>query len=173
MSNELSENIFNYLQRILPLFSSLLLLFLSYVPLDFLLFSNIRPAVGIICVYFWMIHRPDLFNLLSVYILALIDDIISNVPCGTNIFVLLVVYVILSNVLRFLMGKPFIVTWYGFAIIALITFFAKWLMLSIYYGQFLPFLIVCFSYLVTVVSYPFVSLILAFVQNNFIADEEL
>ena len=173
MSNGLSENIFNYLQRMLPLFSSLLLLLLSYVPLDFLFFSNIRPAVAIICVYFWMIHRPDLFNLLSVYLLALIDDIISNVPCGTNIFVLLVVYVILSNVLRFLMGKPFIVTWYGFAIVALVAFFVKWLMLSIYYGQFLPFFIVCFSYLVTVVTYPFVSLILAFVQNNLIADEEL
>ena len=173
MSNGLSENIFNYLQRMLPLFSSLLLLLLSYVPLDFLLFSNIRPAVGIICVYFWMIHRPDLFNLLSVYVLALIDDIISNVPCGTNIFVLLIAYVILSNVLRFLVAKPFIVTWYGFAIVASVTFFAKWLILSVYYSQFLPFFIVFFSYLVTIVTYPFVSLILAFVQNKLIADEEL
>ena len=42
MSNGLSENIFNYLQRLLPLLSSLLLLLLSYVPLDFLLFNNIK-----------------------------------------------------------------------------------------------------------------------------------
>ena len=109
MSDELSENIVNYLQRLLPLFSSLLLLFFSYVPLDFLLFNNIRPAVAMVCVYFWMIHRPDLFNLVSVYLLGVVDDVISNVPFGTNILTLLVLYVLISNLSRFLNGKPFII----------------------------------------------------------------
>ena len=173
MSDELSENIVNYLQRLLPLFSSLLLLFFSYVPLDFLLFNNIRPAVAIVCVYFWMIHRPDLFNLVSVYLLGVVDDVISNVPFGTNILTLLILYLLISNLSRFLNGKPFIITWYGFAIISLVVFLIKWLVLSVYYGQFLPLSIVSFSFLVTAAAYPFISLILAFVQNNLIADEEL
>lgn len=173
MSDELSENIMTYLQRLLPLLSSLLLLFLSYVPMDFLLFNNIRPAVTLVCAYFWMIHRPDIFNLLSVYFLGLVDDIISNVPFGTNIFTLLVLYLLISNLSRFLSGKPFIITWYGFAIISLVVFFTKWLILSIYYAQFLPFSIVSFSFMFTVAAYPFISLILAFVQNSLIADEEL
>ena len=169
----MSENIVNYLQRLLPLFSSLLLLFFSYVPLDFLLFNNIRPAVAIVCVYFWMIHRPDLFNLVSVYLLGVVDDVISNVPFGTNILTLLILYLLISNLSRFLNGKPFIITWYGFAIISLVVFLIKWLVLSVYYGQFLPLSIVSFSFLVTAAAYPFISLILAFVQNNLIADEEL
>ena len=173
MSDELSENIMTYLQRLLPLLSSLLLLFLSYVPMDFLLFNNIRPAVTLVCAYFWMIHRPDIFNLLSVYFLGLVDDIISNVPFGTNIFTLLVLYLLISNLSRFLSGKPFIITWYGFAIISLVVFFTKWLILSVYYAQFLPFSIVSFSFMFTVAAYPFISLILAFVQNSLIADEEL
>ena len=173
MSDELSENIMTYLQRLLPLLSSLLLLFLSYVPMDFLLFGDIRPAMAIVCVYFWMIHRPDIFNLLSVYFLGLVDDIISNVPFGTNIFTLLVLYLLISNLSRFLSGKPFIITWYGFAIIALVVLFTKWLVLSIYYAQFLPLSIVGFSFMVTAAAYPFISLILAFVQNSLIADEEL
>ena len=173
MSDELSENIMTYLQRLLPLLLSLLLLFLSYVPMDFLLFNNIRPAVTLVCAYFWMIHRPDIFNLLSVYFLGLVDDIISNVPFGTNIFTLLVLYLLISNLSRFLSGKPFIITWYGFAIISLVVFFTKWLILSIYYAQFLPFSIVSFSFMFTVAAYPFISLILAFVQNSLIADEEL
>ena len=125
------------------------------------------------CVYFWMIHRPDIFNLVSVYLLGIADDVLSNVPLGTNIFALLVLYVLISNILRFLNGKPFIVTWYGVAIISLVFFFTKWLVLSVYYGQFLPLVIVSFSFMVTVAVYPFVSLILAFVQNNLVADEEL
>lgn len=173
MSDELKEDIVSYLQRFLPLLSSLLLLFLSYVPLDFIIFNNIRPAVGMVCVYFWMIHRPDLFNLLSVFILGLVDDIISNVPLGANILTLLVLYVLLSNLSRFFNGKPFVVTWYGFALLSLVTFLTKWLVLSVYYSSFLPLPIVGFSYLVTAAAYPFLSLILAFVQNNLIADEEL
>ena len=141
--------------------------------MDFLLFNNIRPAVTLVCAYFWMIHRPDIFNLLSVYFLGLVDDIISNVPFGTNIFTLLVLYLLISNLSRFLSGKPFIITWYGFAIISLVVFFTKWLILSIYYAQFLPFSIVSFSFMFTVAAYPFISLILAFVQNSLIADEEL
>ena len=74
---------------------------------------------------------------------------------------------------RFLSGKPFIITWYGFAIIALVVLFTKWLVLSIYYAKFLPLSIVGFSFMVTAAAYPFISLVLAFVQNNLIADEEL
>ena len=173
MSDELSENIMSYLQRLLPLLSSIILMLMAYLPLDFLLFNNIRPAVAVICVYFWLIHRPDIFNLFSVYFLGLIDDVIRNVPCGTNVLVLLVLYVLVSNLSRFLNGKPFIITWYGFVIVSSVAFFTKWLVLSIYYSQFLPISIVGFSLMVTAASYPFVSLILAFVQNNLIADEEI
>lgn len=168
----MDENIGVYLQRILPLLTSILLVLISYIPMDFSLVNNIRPAIGMICVYFWMIHRPDLFNLLSVYILGLFDDIISSVPMGSNIFALLVLYLLVNNLQRFFNGKPFIITWYGFATLSLATFFLKWLIVSIYYGQFLPVSIAFFSYLVTIAFYPFISLINAFVQNTLIRDEE-
>ena len=172
MSDELSENIMTYLQRLLPLLSSLLLLFLSYVPMDFLLFNNIRPAVTLVCAYFWMIHRPDIFNLFSVYLLGLMDDVVSNVPFGSNIFSLLLLYLLLTNLQRFVSGKSFAVMWYGFMLLSLVVFLAKWFVLSVYYSQFLPFVTVCFSYLVTIAFYPFLSLFLAWLQNSFMADED-
>lgn len=168
---EMTENVKSYFQRLIPFIFSLLLIFLSYVPLDFFLSENIRPAVGFVCVYYWIIHRPDIFNLFSVYFLGLIEDILSSVPMGTNIFSLLVLYILLLNFGRFFNGKPFIVTWYGFAIVCLLTFFTKWLMVSIYYGQFLPFVQVLFSYLFSVAAYPVLSLLNAFVQNYLIQDE--
>lgn len=160
-----------YLQRITPLLFSVFLIMLSYVPLDFPLSNNIRPAVGMVCVYYWIIHRPDLFNLISVYILGLAEDILSSVPMGTNIFTLLVMYILLLNLARFFNGKPFIITWYGFAILSFLTFFAKWLMLSVYYGEFLPVVSVFFSYLFSIAAYPVLSLMNAFVQNYLIQDE--
>lgn len=172
MRDDFSENLSYYLQRMLPLISSLVFLFITYIPMDFFPFNNIRPAVALVCIYYWLIHRPDLFNLVSVYIIGLVDDIISNVPLGTNIFSVLVLYVLVSNLSRFFNGKPFVITWYGFAALSLVAFLTKWLILSVYYSQFLPLSIVFFSFLVTVAFYPFLSLILAFVQNNLIADEE-
>lgn len=171
MQDDVTENLKNYLQRLTPLLFSIFLVLLSYVPFDFPAGSNIRPAVGMVCVYYWMIHRPDLFNLLSVYILGLIEDIVSSVPLGANIFTLLVLYILLNNLARFFNAKPFIITWYGFAILSFIAFFAKWLMVSIYYGQFLPVWVVLFSYLVSIAAYPVLSLMNAFVQNYLIQDE--
>ena len=171
MQDEIAENVKGYFQRLSPIFFSLFLILLSYVPLDFVLSSNIRPAVGMICVYYWIIHRPDIFNLFSVFILGLVDDVLSAVPTGTNIFSLLVLFVLLLNLGRFFFFFPFIVTWYGFAILSFLTFLCKWLIVSIYYGQFLPFVQVLFSYLFSVTAYPILSLFNAFIQNYLIQDE--
>ncbi len=172
MSEDIDQNITTLFQRILPLATSVLLLMISYIPLDFSLFNNIRPAIGIICVYFWVIHRPDLFNLWSVYFLGLLDDIISASPFGSNILALLVLYVLINNSSRFINAKPFIVTWYWFALLSLVTMLARWLVVSVYYSQFLPLTILSFSYLVTAAAYPLVSLLLAYIQNRWIQDEE-
>lgn len=171
MQDEMAEDVKNYLQRLVPLFFSLLLVLMSYVPLNFVLSSNIRPTVSLVCVYYWIIHRPDIFNLFSVFILGLIEDILSAVPMGTNIFTLLVLYILLLNLGRFFNGKPFVVTWYGFAILSLLTLFCKWLVVSVYYGQFLPLVPLFFSYCFSVAAYPILSLLNAFVQSYLIQDE--
>lgn len=171
MSEEFEENIASLFQKILPLLSSLILLFISYVPLEFSLFNNIRPVVGMICVYYWMLHRPDLFNLWSVYTLGLVDDVISSSPFGSNIFALLLLYILINNTSKFFNAKPFVVTWYGFCLLSFVTLMARWLLVSVYYSQFLPLSMMLFAYLVTIAAYPLISLILAFIQNNLIQDE--
>ena len=172
MSEDLDENITSLFQRLLPFMSSVLLLLISYIPLDFSVFNNIRPSIGLICVYFWMLHRPDLFNLWSVYFLGVIDDIISSAPFGSNIFAMLLLYVLITNTSRFFNAKPFVVTWYGFAVLSLVAMLGRWLVVSIYYSQFLPLLMMLFSYMVTIAAYPLLFLLLAFIQNHMIQDEE-
>lgn len=172
MSEEFEENITSIFQRMLPLLSSLLLLFFSYVPLEFGIFNNIRPVVGMVCVYYWMLHRPDLFNLWSVYFLGLIDDVISASPFGSNIFALLLLYILINNTSKFFNAKPFIVTWYGFCLLSFVAMFARWLLVSVYYSQFLPLSMLLFAYLVSVAAYPLISLVLAFIQNNLIQEDE-
>ena len=172
MSEELRENLAASLQKLLPLLTSIILVLMSYVPLNFAAANNLRPAVGLMCVFFWMLHRPDVFNLFSVYFLGLVEDIVTSAPFGANIFACLIMYLLVSNLAVYLNGKPFVVTWYGFAVFCLITMFSRWLLVSVYYSQFLPLTILSFSYLVTAAAYPLVSLLLAYIQNRWIQDEE-
>lgn len=172
MSDDLDENINSLFQRTLPLLSSVFLVLLSYLPLDFMFLNSIHPAIGLVCAFFWLVHRPDLFNLWSICLLGMVDDIISAAPMGSSIFAMLVLYVLSNAASKFLTAKPFVVLWYGFMALSLGTILLRWLVVSVYYSRFLPLDGVFFSYLITVFCYPFVSLLLAFVQNNLIQDEE-
>ena len=81
-------------------------------------------------------------------------------------------YVLVNNTSRFLNAKPFIVLWYGFVVLSLVTVLSRWLVVSVYYGQFLPLSMLFFSYTVTIAVYPLISLLLAFVQNHLIQDDD-
>ena len=50
MSEELRENLAASLQKLLPLLTSIILVLMSYVPLNFAAANNLRPAVGLMCV---------------------------------------------------------------------------------------------------------------------------
>ena len=151
MSEELRENLAASLQKLLPLLTSIILVLMSYVPLNFAAANNLRPAVGLMCVFFWMLHRPDIFNLFSVYFLGLVEDIVTSAPFGANIFACLIMYLLVSNLAVYLNGKPFVV--------------------SVYYSQFLPLSMLMFNLLFTIAFYPVIGLVNAFVQNKLMKDE--
>ena len=130
MSEELRENLAASLQKLLPLLTSIILVLMSYVPLNF-----------------------------------------TSAPFGANIFACLIMYLLVSNLAVYLNGKPFVVTWYGFAVFCLITMFSRWLLVSVYYSQFLPLSMLMFNLLFTIAFYPVIGLVNAFVQNKLMKDE--
>lgn len=171
MSEEFQENLVAYLQKFLPFATSVVWVLFSYIPLDSAVANNLRPDMGLMCVFFWTLHRPDVFNLFSVYFLGFVVDIITAAPFGSNIFSFLVMYLLVSNLAAYFNAKPFVVTWYGFALFCLITMLARWLLVSVYYSQFLPLPLLMFSVLATIACYPVIGLVNAFVQNSLMKDE--
>lgn len=171
MSEELQENFIAYFQRFLPFVTSVIWVLFSYLPLDGAAANNLRPDMGLICVFFWVLNRPDVFNLFSVYFLGLIVDIITSAPFGSNVFSFLVMYLLVSNLATYFNAKPFVVSWYGFALFCLITMFGRWLLVSVYYSHFLPLTLLVFSLLSTIIIYPVVGLVNAFIQNVLMKDE--
>ncbi len=173
MSEEFDEKVASLFQKLLPLLSTIVFLLLAYVPLNVVVFSNIRPDLGLVCIYFWMLHRPDLFSLASIVVLGLLDGAISSALSGASLLAYLVMYVLIFNTQKFFNAKSFVVVWYGFMAISLATLLVKWLVVSVYYSRFLPISMLMFSYLIGVALYPLISMILAFIQNRFIQDDGL
>lgn len=174
MSNEeFDENVVPFFQKTLPLLSSAVFLLFAYVPLNVAMFNNVRPDLGLVCIYFWLLHRPDLFGLTSIVFLGLLSSAVSSALPGISLLAYLVMYVLVYNTQKLFNAKPFVVVWYGFMALSLAVLLVKWLAASIYYSRFLPLSMLMFGYFIAVAVYPLVSMILAFVQNKFIQEESL
>lgn len=159
MREELKENIKQVIQKWVPFLLSVLFILVNYVPSYVNVSLVIRPAIGMICVFYWVLHRPDLFNMLMVFFLGCISDFISSAPLGADVIAYLIIYVLVSNLFSFFNNKPFVLVWYGFMFIFIIAEFAKWFLVSVYYAEFLPFGGLFFTILFTIACYPVISLI--------------
>lgn len=173
MSEDFDEKVVNYFQKSLPLVTSIAFLLLAYVPVNFSFFYNVRPDFGLMCIYFWMLHRPDLIGLGTIVAMGLVSIAISSSVAGASMIGYLVMYVLMYNLQKLFNAKPFVVIWYGFMAFCLVSVFVKWLVVSVYYNTFLPLSMLMLGYLLGIVLYPLVSAILAFVQNRFIQDDGL
>ncbi len=171
MKENWQENALNHFYALMPLLFSVVLVALSYLPLKSSLANNARPDIGLMCVYFWLIYRPDLFNLCSVCFLGIFVDIVSSTPFGNYLFSMLVMYLLVTNLVKYLNGRVFVVLWVGITVLMPICFFVQWLLLSVYYAEPLPVLPLIFSYLVSLAFYPIVGGINAVILNVFLQDD--
>ena len=168
MSEDFDEKVISHFQKSLPIIISVVLSLLAYVPLNFDFFYNVRPDFGLMCIYFWMLHRPDLFGIMAIVVMSLVLSIISSSVMGCIFVAYLIMYVLVYNTQKLFNAKSFVVVWYGFIAFSLISMLVKWIVVSVYYNEFLPISMLMFGYLMGVVLYPMVSIVLAFVQNTFI-----
>ena len=173
MSEDFDEKVVTHFQKSLPLITSIVFLFMAYLPLNFGFLYNVRPDFGLMCIYFWMLHRPDLIGITTIVLLGIVSMFVSSSVAGASMVAYLVMYVLLYNTQKLFNAKPFVVIWYGFMALCLFSLLVKWLVVSIYYNSFLPLSMLMLSYLIGVVLYPLVSIVLAFIQNRFIQDDGL
>jgi len=161
MSDEFDENVASLFQKSLPIVTSVLVMLLGYIPVDIALFDNVRSDLGLVCIYFWMLHRPDLFGITAIVILGAIVAVVSSSLPGSSFFAYLLMYVLVYNTQKYFYAKPFVVVWYGFIALAFVDIMAKWLVVSIFYRQSFSLSITIFGFLLAAALYPVVSVVLA------------
>ena len=171
MKEDWQEITFNRFYAVLPFLVSVLLVALSYLPLKSSLADNARPAIGLMCVYFWLIYRADLFNLGIVFLFGVFCGVLSSAPFGCTLLSFLVMYLLVTSLIKYLNGRLFVVLWVGIAVLLLICLLVQWLTASVFHGQLLPIVPLLFSYMVSLAFYPIVSGINALILNIFLQED--
>lgn len=168
MRTELAHQLDLAARKLFPFAFSVLLVVLSVVPLPLPAYGLVAPAFGLMAVYYWAIHRPDLLPAAAVFVLGLLEDILSGAPTGLNTLVLLLVYAVMRNQRRPFLGKPFAVMWFGFFVVAPAAIFAEWLFASVLAGRLIPADTALVRLLLTLALYPWLAWFFATGQRAFL-----
>lgn len=116
--------------------------------------ASVTPFFVLMAVYYWELHRPDLLPVLAVFPIGLLQDALEGEPLGVNAFVLVAVSWIVVSQQRFFKGKPFLVVWWGFAMVALLAAVARWGLISALFGLAVSPWAIAFELALTIALYP-------------------
>ena len=84
---------------------------------------------------------------------------------------LLVLYGLVVSQRRYFFGKSFVVLWWGFAMLAIVTGFLEWAMMSILSGRFLAVMPVAVEQLTTAALYPVVAYIFVLTHRSILRED--
>jgi len=152
----------------IPLLATVLAVVLNVVPLRLPDYAPLAPGFVLMAVFYWTVHRPDLMRPWAVFLVGLLDDMLSGTPLGVNSLVLLFVHWTIVAQHRVFRGKSFVLIWLAFAMVAL---GAKILLAAIAfvigYGLIDP-LVLVVQYFLTLALYPPIALVMGRAQRIFL-----
>jgi rod shape-determining protein MreD len=148
------------LRRITPIASCFAMVLLGVVPHGLPQFPAVAPDLAMMAVFYWAIYRPDLLPNWAVFLIGLFQDVLTGVLLGLNVAVLLVVHYVGLSQRRAFIGKPFVVAWFGFMVLALGAGTLFWLVLSVMSGTISITRAVLFQHVLTFALFPVMSWLL-------------
>ena len=122
----------------LPVLSIAFLVLLSVTHLPVPIYATFAPALPLMGVYCWVVLRPDLTPRTAVFVLGLLQDVLTGLPLGVHALVYLAAHPVLLAQRRFFVRHSFLSFWCGFALLAPSASFLTWLLLSVLGGAFFP-----------------------------------
>lgn len=153
--NDLSvEQIGGFLRLLIPVFVTIILVFLLNTPIALPALGILQPIVAVTAVYYWNVHFPDAMPAAAAFAIGLFTDALSGGPLGLMALTLVVVQWATVTQRRALIGKPFVILWLGFGLTVLVVVVFLWLFSVIYYVALLDPLPILVQGLITVATFP-------------------
>lgn len=149
-----------------PTALTILLVLLASLPWGLPHFALLCPMVGLIAVYYWTVHRPDLMPAGGAFAIGLVTDVVSGAPLGLDAFVLTLAHAVTRANRRALMGESFLLVWLGFVAVAAGAGAACWLAASLFWTALLSPRSLIAQLAVTVAVYPLAAQLFALAQRR-------
>lgn len=149
-----AENLLRLFKAMAPTLLGLLGVLMLAAPIR--LFEGIAPTpiIPLVVVFFWSVYGPDYLPPFSVFLIGLLQDLLTGGPLGLWPAVyLLTQFVVLSQRAYFL-GREQKVVWIGFALASTGAGLILWLVMSLMSGELLPVRYVIYQLAATVLIYP-------------------
>jgi len=116
--------------------------------------NSIMPMLSLGVVYFWSIHRPHLFGIGAAFVVGLLQDLVTGVPLGLGTMILLLTRAGVATQARLFLGKPFVMHWWGFILLAFAAAAVSWLLAAVALGVLAPIGQVTMSAILGIVMFP-------------------
>lgn len=141
-------------RSISPFFVTLLLVLFGLVPLQISDLSPIVPSLALIGVFFWSVHRADLMPIWAVFLIGLVQDVLTGGAIGPGIVGLLVAHALVVWQLKFFLSASFAMIWCAFMVVAAAALGVTWILTCIAMVTYVDPDPIFFQYLVTLAFYP-------------------
>lgn len=149
-----------------PTVLAILLVIVESLPWGLPQFSMLSPMLGLIAVYYWTVHRPDLMPAAGAFAVGLSVDLLSGGPLGLEAFVLTLAHAVTRANRRALAGESFLVVWLGFFAVAAGAGFALWLGAAAFWAGLLSPRALLAQVAVTIAVYPLAAQFFALAQRR-------
>jgi len=115
-----------------PFVITVMLVLVGLIPVHIPRFAPISPALALAAVFHWSVYRPDLMRPFAVFIIGLLQDLLSGSPIGMNALTYLAVHGVVLTQRRVFLAGTFPLMWFGFAIVVFGVAVAQWFLYSLF-----------------------------------------
>ena len=154
----------------LPTATAVLFALMSVIPWPLPYFGPIAPSLALIAVYYWAVHRPDLFSPGVVFLVGIFNDAVNDLPFGASALIFVAAHQLVLSQRRLFVRQSFFMLWFGFALTMFCASIGQWGVISIYGWQAQPVLPVFLQCLLTIAIFPLPAWVLIRIQRTFITN---
>ena len=157
-------------RHVAPFVITVMLVVLNAIPLPVPDYRSIVPLIPLMAIYYWALYRPDLMPIGAVFLVGILEDVLTGAPLGLNAFLFLLVHSLIRSRSRMIAGKGFAVVWIVFMLVLLGAGIVSWLVASLLYDAPIRMAPAVTQLMLTLVLYPCLAWLLIRVQRAFLAN---
>lgn len=139
---------------------------LELVPFGLTGLAEVMPSFLLMSAFFWTVSRPDLLPSLALFVLGMIHDLWSGGPFGLTPLTLVLMRVFVISQHRILSRRLFVISWWGFVIVAIGYGALNWALASMQNDRILDPTVVALQSFLAIALYPLVARLMAGFQHR-------